>query len=383
MGIVIAVLVIGLGIAGYVFRDKIFPPPPPPPAKSNILTPEQIAKDNEDKVVQIEFGWQLRDASSDAELWHAYVPSKNQNSQYPYRALYFQNGNGQYEPYLVTKSELDKLTGLGAPLGFAGATGSGFVVSPEGFILTNRHVAATWLTSYHFADYAFPGATVKWINGKPTIDEDAVVSPNMVSDFVPANASMVNGRPVSNNQVRGKNTYLNVIFSNTSMRIPMAGEPQPSENHDVALIKINAVQSLPKVTMLDNYGEVKPGQSVTVMGFPGIAPEQYVVRKSNDVFNGNNKVTTVPTTTVTTGNIGRIIPASSDKDLTYSSFGDAYQLTINATGAGNSGGPMFDDKGNVIGIFFAGKADEQGTKISFAVPIKYGMELMGIRKINK
>ena len=44
---------------------------------------------------------------------------------------------------------------------------------------------------------------------------------------------------------------------------------------------------------------------------------------------------------------------------------------------------MFDDKGNVIGIFFAGKADEQGTKISFAVPIKYGMELMGIRKINK
>ena len=384
MGIVIAVLVIGLGIAGYVFRDKIFPPPPPPPPPpTGILSPEQIAKDNEDKVVQIEFGWQLRDASSDAELWHAYVPSKNPNSQYPYRALYFQNGNGQYEPYLVTKSELDKLTGLGAPLGFAGATGSGFVVSPEGFILTNRHVAATWLTSYHFAEYAFPGATVKWVNGKPTIDEDAVVSPNMVSDFVPANASMVNGRPVSNNQVRGKNTYLNVIFSNTSMRIPMAGEPQPSENHDVALIKINAVQSLPKVTMLDNYGEVKPGQSVTVMGFPGIAPEQYVVRKSNDVFNGNSKVTTVPTTTVTTGNIGRIIPASSDKDLTYSSFGDAYQLTINATGAGNSGGPMFDDKGNVIGIFFAGKADNQGTKISFAVPIKYGMELMGIRKINK
>ena len=86
---------------------------------------------------------------------------------------------------------------------------------------------------------------------------------------------------------------------------------------------------------------------------------------------------------VTTGNIGRVIPASSDKNLTYSTFGDAYQLTINATGGGNSGGPMFDDKGNVIGIFFAGKWDQQGTKISFAVPIKYGLELMGVTKVNK
>ena len=43
---------------------------------------------------------------------------------------------------------------------------------------------------------------------------------------------------------------------------------------------------------------------------------------------------------------------------------------------------MFDDKGNVIGIFFAGRS-EGGTQISFAVPIKYGLELMKINKINK
>jgi len=94
-------------------------------------------------------------------------------------------------------------------------------------------------------------------------------------------------------------------------------------------------------------------------------------------------MTSVPTSTVTTGNIGRVIPASSEKNLTISSAGDVFQLTINATGAGNSGGPMFDEKGNVIGIFFAGVSDAQGTRISFAVPIKYGMELMGITKVNK
>ncbi len=382
MGIVIGVLVIALGVLGYVFRDNLFGKKTEIPV-SNIKTPEMIAKENDDRVVQIEFGWQLRDVSSDVELWHEYSARVTPTGDIIYTALYFQNTDGQVEPYLVTKTELDKRNGSGVPLGFSGASGSGFVVSSDGFILTNRHVAANWLTSYQFPNYAFPGALVKWIGGKETVDYDASVGPQNVQGFVPANASMVNGRQVSTNQIKGRNSYLNVIFSNTSMRIPIAGEPQPSEEHDVALIKINTVRSLTKVTMLDNYDQVKPGQAVTVMGFPGVAPEQYVVKKSKDVFNQRNEVTSVPTTTVTTGNIGRIIPASSEKNLTYSSFGDAYQLTINATGAGNSGGPMFDDKGNVIGIFFAGKADNQGTKISFAVPIKYGLELMGITKINK
>ena len=382
IGIIIGVLVITLGVLGYIYRDNLFGKKAEV-VKSDIKTPEQIAKENDDRVVQIEFGWQLRDVSSDVELWHEYSARVSPTGEVSYTALYFQNANGQVEPYLVTKTELDKRNGSGVPLGFSGASGSGFVVSPEGFILTNRHVAACWLTSYQFPNYAFPGALVKWVGGKETVDYSEEVGPQNLQGFVPANASMVNGRQVRANQIKGRNSYLDVIFSNTSMRIPIAGEPQPSEEHDVALIKINTVRSLSKVTMLDNYDLVKPGQAVTVMGFPGVAPEQYVVKKSKDVFNQRNQVTSVPTTTVTTGNIGRIIPASSEKNLTYSSFGDAYQLTINATGAGNSGGPMFDDKGNVIGIFFAGKADAQGTKISFAVPIKYGLELMGITKVNK
>lgn len=56
--------------------------------------------------------------------------------------------------------------------------------------------------------------------------------------------------------------------------------------------------------------------------------------------------------------------------------GDTYQLTINSTGGGNSGGPMFDGTGKVIGIYFAGKQTD--AQISFAVPIRFAMELLKV-----
>ena len=177
---------------------------------------------------------------------------------------------------------------------------------------------------------------------------------------------------------------MNVVFAGTALRRPVQSST-PSDDHDVAMIKVELPESLSKVTMNDNYDNIKPGQAVTVMGYPGIAPQEFVARKSNDPFNQNVQYTTIPTPTVTPGNIGRIIPGSSAmsaKNITYSTFGDSYQLTINATGPGNSGGPLFDDEGRVIGIYYAGKSDAVGTLISFAVPIKYGLELMGRKKVT-
>ena len=195
----------------------------------------------------------------------------------------------------------------------------------------------------------------------------------MVYGWVPANATMVGGESVSAGTVQGRNTYLYSVFSGTTER-RLARLAQPSEEHDVALLKVDIPLPLGKVKMKDNYGKVQPGQSITVMGYPGIAPVQVAVRNSKDPFNPDYKASTIPTPTVTPGSIGRIISASSMKDLKFSGFGDSYQLTINATGAGNSGGPLFDDEGNVIGIFYAGANDPQGTRITFAVPIKYGLE---------
>jgi S1-C subfamily serine protease len=57
-------------------------------------------------------------------------------------------------------------------------------------------------------------------------------------------------------------------------------------------------------------------------------------------------------------------------------MGDVYQLTVNSTGSGNSGGPVFNDRGEVVAIFYAGRA-YGGAQVTFAVPIRYALALLG------
>ena len=39
---------------------------------------------------------------------------------------------------------------------------------------------------------------------------------------------------------------------------------------------------------------------------------------------------------------------------------------------------MFDEKGKVIGIFTLGWGDNAGAQVTGSIPIRYGMELMGV-----
>ena len=61
-------------------------------------------------------------------------------------------------------------------------------------------------------------------------------------------------------------------------------------------------------------------------------------------------------------------------------LGDVYQLSATAIGPGSSGGPVFSSAGKVIGLLTYLVTGEHGERISYAVPIKYGVRIMKLTR---
>jgi serine protease Do len=113
---------------------------------------------------------------------------------------------------------------------------------------------------------------------------------------------------------------------------------------DLALLKIEPREPLPCVVLHDGKS-VETGEVITVIGNPGLGE-------------------TILTHTMTTG-----IVSNSDRELD----GQRYIQTSAVVNPGNSGGPMFDSYGRVIGLVSL-KGDIEGT--GFAVPARVLREFL-------
>jgi S1-C subfamily serine protease len=340
--------------------------------KTSAMSAADIMQKDRGSVVWIEASWKLIFTGTGGQVYHRYYPLKGR--KYP---LYYQSNDGRYLPIL----SLDSGNGLNESIGQSGFGGSGFAITNDGFILTNRHVAANW-----FAPMSLPPGLVVALdqNGAIATDEEGNVKflgtlDQGVSGWIPAEA--VRNRSLMGKALEGRNDYLDVTFADNKLRIP-AQLARVSDEHDVAMIKINIPEPVPSLQLFDNYDSIREGDSITVIGYPlatQLAPVAVKVKGQAGGLGPGDRIAFVPQPTVTTGVVARVIKSGNNPD--YYTTGDEYQHTA-ATNPGNSGGPVFDQFGRVIAVHFAGfSGGVQGA--NFAVPIKYGMDLMGTRTVSR
>jgi len=379
MAAVVGGLVILLGTLGFTFRDKIFPEPLEP--KTIIVNNgddkpalAEIVANNMNKVVSIETGWKLIHAPTGDEIYHEYAEYKDPTTEQVYNLpVFIDLGDGNVEPSLGLRKNIIN----GQPISAIGA-GTGFVIDKEGYIMTNKHVTSSWkLAPYNFSEgqgilYSF--------NGQEWVQQGIIDAPY----WIPGNTTLFGREPIAGKTITAETTFMDVVFSKTVQRIK-ADISRESPEHDLAIIKIGSIGDLAPVTLASADYDVREGQSIMAMGFPGLSPDAAKLTRDQSFTGARNNFKTAPSPTATEGIVSKVLDNATDASISQtndivSGLGDHYQMTINS-GPGNSGGPVFNDQGEVIGVFTAARWDGVGTKFTYSVPIKYMHRLMSTQTV--
>jgi hypothetical protein len=185
------------------------------------------------------------------------------------------------------------------------ATGSGFVVSPAGYVITNDHVVS---------------------------GEDVTMQRR--------------GTPV---RVRVEVKRVEVVFPSDGTRLE-ARVDATDPALDLAILSVSGTD-LPFLPLGDSDA-LAPGQSVQVIGFPfGRAVE----------VGGQVTADTIPQPTVSRGTVGAV-RAGQESDARYIQ-------TDASVYPGSSGGPMLDEQGHVIGVVRMRLEQRASVGPGFGIPV--------------
>ncbi|OAI26152.1 phosphopeptide-binding protein [Methylosinus sp. R-45379] len=356
--------------------------------KTNLIgmTPLDIYNKYSNATARVDLRWRLFDTQTGKPIFH-------QTFRFGKDTLpaYVRLPNGKVVRWLTLEDDQR------SNLQIAGAgRGSGFVISEQGYLLTNKHVAAGWKVTYDSPrlGYVFdlgggPGAKNAKLRkpiGVIDLESEDYADLNMwVPEaggvIFPSSVAIPIGRnnipDMTRNEQRtfeGRNEQLEVRFPGARLGVN-AALVRASADSDAALIKIDSPQLLEKVELADD-DQVTIGEKVIVLGYPGISVEN--VQRQVTVENGLTRVQNevIPEATVTDGIVSKLSTGYKEKDgVTLTSAGERIQLSVLATGSGNSGGPVFNANGKVIGLFTYSRS-RGDARVTLAVPIKFGRDLL-------
>lgn len=233
--------------------------------------------------------------------------------------------------------------------------GSGFIYRPDGYIVTNGHVVA----DAHLKDPEAFADMTKMVKQ----EFEAALQRGIIFRIVEQQL----GRSLTEKEKEFvMQSKPNISISTPTLDVFTAnGKPYTAkilqwdnpigEGKDVAILKI-AGSDLPTVPLGDS-DKVRIQDPVMVIGYPGVASKW----GENDLISNESNFES----SATDGHISAIKKSNIDTPLFQS---DA------AITHGNSGGPVFNQQGEVIGIATAGAASTQG--FNFFVPINTAMEFV-------
>ena len=245
----------------------------------------------------------------------------------------------------------------------SGAVGSGFIVSPDGYVVTNAHVVGAHQNPketvfQQFASDISDELKKQLAESGDLSDEERekvgeTLYDTMMAYFkkrgqlkdVSEQVKVLNGRATPDDDLEVESWTASVetegtVFTNV--------DGEPSMGRDIAILSIDG-SNLPTVT-LGSANDLTTGEELFVIGYPDIGIDQLFEDRS-----------TTLEPTMTTG----IVSARRTLNSGVGSI-----QTDAAINSGNSGGPMYNSDGKVVGVATFSPTNVKIQDIQFGLPIE-------------